>query len=29
VYADGGCIDVSREFARPVCPGTTDIVLPR
>jgi hypothetical protein len=28
VYADGGCIDVSREFARPVCPGTTDIVLP-
>lgn len=28
VYADGGCIDVSREFARNVCPGTADIVLP-
>jgi hypothetical protein len=28
VYADGGCIDVSREFSRPVCPGTTGIVLP-
>jgi hypothetical protein len=28
VYADGGCIDVSREFARPICPGTADIVLP-
>jgi len=27
-YADGGCIDVSREFARPVCPGTAGIVLP-
>jgi hypothetical protein len=29
VYGDGGCIDVSREFARNVCPGTADIVLPR
>jgi hypothetical protein len=28
VYADGGCIDVSREASRPVCPGTTGIVLP-
>jgi hypothetical protein len=28
VYADGGCIDVSREYSRPVCPGTTGIVLP-
>ncbi|NIA55119.1 hypothetical protein HAV22_15890 [Massilia sp. TW-1] len=28
VYADGGCIDFSREFARNVCPGTADIVLP-
>ena len=26
--ADGGCIDFSREFARNVCPGTADIVLP-
>lgn len=24
----GGCIDTSREFARWVCPGTADLVLP-
>lgn len=28
VYRDGGCIDVSRECARRICAGTTDIVLP-
>ena len=28
VYADGGCIDISREYPRWVCPGTTDISLP-
>ena len=28
VYAEGGCIDISREYPRWVCPGTTDIVLP-
>lgn len=28
VYADGGCIDASRECARPVCPRTADIRLP-
>lgn len=28
VYADGGCIDYSREYPRLVCPGTTDLVLP-
>ena len=28
VYAEGGCIDYSREYPRLVCPGTTDIVLP-
>lgn len=28
IYAEGGCIDFSREFARNVCPGTADIVLP-
>jgi hypothetical protein len=28
VYADGGCVDVSREFPRCVCPGTADIRLP-
>jgi hypothetical protein len=28
VYADGGCLDASREFPRGVCPGTADIVLP-
>lgn len=26
--AAGGCIDTTREFARWVCPGTTDLVLP-
>jgi hypothetical protein len=28
VYADGGCIDTSREYPRWVCPGTSDISLP-
>jgi hypothetical protein len=28
VYADGGCIDTTREYPRRVCPGTSDIVLP-
>ena len=28
VYAEGGCIDISREYPRRVRPGTTDIVLP-
>lgn len=28
VYADGGCIDISRESPRWVCPETTDLVLP-
>ncbi|HQR99270.1 MULTISPECIES: hypothetical protein [unclassified Polaromonas] len=28
VYRDGGCLDTTREFARWVCPGTTDLVLP-
>jgi hypothetical protein len=28
VYAEGGCVDVSREFPRCVCPGTAGIVLP-
>ncbi len=28
VYADGGCIDASRECARPLCPRTEDIRLP-
>jgi hypothetical protein len=28
VYVDGGCLDTTREFARWVHPGTTDIVLP-
>jgi hypothetical protein len=26
--AAGGCIDTTREFARWVCPGTADLVLP-
>jgi hypothetical protein len=26
--AAGGCIDTTREFARWVCPGTSDLVLP-
>lgn len=28
VYAEGGCIDASREFPRRVCPGTANIGLP-
>jgi hypothetical protein len=28
VYVDGGCIDTTREYARWVCPGTSDLVLP-
>ncbi len=28
VYADGGCIDTSREYPRWVCPGTSDMVIP-
>jgi hypothetical protein len=28
VYADGGCVDISREFARYVCPGTSNLQLP-
>ena len=28
VYVNGGCIDTTREFARWVHPGTTDLVLP-
>jgi hypothetical protein len=28
VYAQGGCIDTTREFPRYVCPGTSDIFLP-
>lgn len=28
VYADGGCIDTSREYPRGVCPGTSGMVLP-
>jgi hypothetical protein len=28
VYADGGCIDTSRECPRWVCPGTAALVLP-
>lgn len=27
IYANGGCIDTSREYPRWVCPGTSDIVL--
>lgn len=29
VYQDGGCLDTTREFARWVCPGTADLVLPQ
>lgn len=29
VYINGGCIDTSREYPRWVCPGTSDILLPR
>ncbi|MEZ5607856.1 MAG: hypothetical protein R3E52_12210 [Burkholderiaceae bacterium] len=28
VYAAGGCIDATREFPRPLCPGTSTIALP-
>ena len=28
VYADGGCIDTSREYPRGVCPDTSGMVLP-
>jgi Protein-glutamine gamma-glutamyltransferase len=28
VYAQGGCIDTSREYPRWICPGTADLVLP-
>jgi hypothetical protein len=28
VYAEGGCLDASREYPRHVCPGTADISLP-
>lgn len=28
VYQDGGCMDTTREFARWVHPGTTDLTLP-
>lgn len=29
VFADGGCIDASREYPRWICPGTSDLVLPK
>ena len=29
IYADGGCLDPSREFARWVCPGSSDMLLPQ
>ncbi|MDO8959649.1 MAG: hypothetical protein Q7U85_07955 [Rhodocyclaceae bacterium] len=28
VYADGGCIDTSREYPRSICPGAPALVLP-
>lgn len=28
IYRDGGCLDTTREFARWVCPGMADLVLP-
>lgn len=28
VYAEGGCVDTTREYPRWVCPGTSDIILP-
>lgn len=28
VYADGGCIDASREYPRRICPSTAEIGLP-
>lgn len=29
IYADGGCINTTREAPRFVCPGTSDLMLPR
>ncbi|MEO8837187.1 MAG: hypothetical protein ABI351_00565, partial [Herbaspirillum sp.] len=29
VYVDGGCIDASCEYPRRVCPGTSDLNLPK
>lgn len=29
IYVDGGCIDTTREAPRFVCPGTSDLMLPR
>ncbi|MEO8022640.1 MAG: hypothetical protein ABI660_12275 [Polaromonas sp.] len=29
VYRHGGCLDTTREFARWVCPGTADLILPK
>ena len=29
VYAEGGCIDTTREFARWVCPASCDLLLPQ
>lgn len=28
IYRDGGCIDATREFPLPLCPGTARIVIP-
>ena len=28
IYAEGGCIDTTREYPRRVCPGTADLALP-
>lgn len=28
VYAEGGCIDTTREYPRRVCPGSPELVLP-
>jgi len=28
VYAEGGCIDATREYPRWICPGTSDIIFP-
>jgi hypothetical protein len=28
VFADGGCLDASREFPRRICPGTANICFP-
>jgi hypothetical protein len=27
IFADGGCLDASREFPRWVCPGSSDLIL--